>query len=443
MKTKYLCLRLESAARKLSPLRLVVTEMVFNLYYGGLVVIGLAILGIVLLPRIVSEQPLSQPILYVGLGAIAFSLPIGLTTPDPLIHGEIAKRVTELGVIVALMSAGLKLNRPPGLRAWASTWRLLALTMPLSIAGAAVLGWGLAGFFVPTAVLFGAVIAPTDPVLASEVQVEQPGEGVEDEELAGKAGKSDEVRFALTGEAGLNDGLAFPFTNAAIAIALVGVAPEAWFSEWLLVDVGYRIIVGTILGVGTGWVLSKLVFRLTAETPLAKAVTGLESLGGTLLIYGLTEIVGGYGFIAVFVAALTIRHSERSHEYNEQLHEIAEKSEQVLMALIMVLFGGALATGLLSPLTREAVAVAFAVVFLIRPLAGFVGLLGFDREWSEQATIAFFGIRGIGSFYYLAYALEGALFEQAELLWATVGLIVLISVLVHGVTATPVVKRLG
>ena len=414
--------------------------MVFDLQQVGYVVVGLTILGIVLLPRIIAEQPLSQPIVYVGAGAIVFSLPIGLTAPDPLVHGETAKRVTELGVIVALMGAGLKLDRPPGLRDWASTWRLLVLTMPLSIAGAALLGWGVTGFVLPTALLFGAVIAPTDPVLASEVQVQQPGKGAEDEELADKDGKGDEVRFSLTGEAGLNDGLAFPFVNAAIAMALVGSAPGAWLSEWLLVDVGYRIVVGAALGLIVGWILGQLVFRLAAETPLAKAVAGLEALGGTVFMYGITEIVGGYGFIAVFVGALTLRHSERSHGYNEQLHEVAEKSEQVLMALVMVLFGGALATGLLEPLTWEAAAVALAVVFLVRPLSGLVGLLGFDRQWNERATIAFFGIRGIGSFYYLSYALSGAVFRQAELVWATVGLIVLISVVVHGITATPALK---
>ena len=169
-----------------------------------------------------------------GLGFAAFALPLGLESPDPLEQGKLTERLTELAVIVALMGAGLKLDRPPGWRTWMSTWRLLAITMPLTIAAAAVLGWWVAGFVPATAMLLGAVIAPTDPVLATEVQVGAPGEGYEERE-AGKhdpAGAEVEVRFSLTSEAGLNDGLAFPFTYAAIAMAIAGPAPGNWIGCW-------------------------------------------------------------------------------------------------------------------------------------------------------------------------------------------------------------------
>ena len=417
--------------------------MVLELYDVGLVGIGLILLGVAILPRVVGDKPISMPIFFVGFGLVFFSLPFTFPAPDPLEQGETTERLAELGVIIALMSVGLKLDRFPGIRAWASTWRLIAITMPLSIAGAALLGWGLVGFLVPTAVLLGAVIAPTDPVLASEVQVEDPGAGSEAEAHEEKQGGEDEVRFALSSEAGLNDGLAFPFTNLAIAIALVGLAPGHWLGEWLLIDVGYRIISGVVIGAGLGWLLAKVIFAAIPNTPVARSVQGLEAIAGTLAVYGLTELAGGYGFIAVFVAATAIRHYERTHDYNESLHEISELAEQTLMAIIMVLFGGALVGGLLAPLTVEAIVTAVAIIFLVRPVAGAVGMFGFGRSWTERGVISFFGIRGIGSFYYLAHGLNEAAFADADLLWAVAGAVILISIVVHGITATPVIDRLS
>lgn len=133
-----------------------------------LVIVGLAALATAVLPRVLSDKPLSPPMVLLGLGLVAFALPLGLEAPNPLEQGYITERLTELGVIVALMGAGLKLDRPPGRRAWRSAWLLLGITMPLTIAVAAVLGWWVLGFIPATAVLLGAVGAPTDPVLASE-----------------------------------------------------------------------------------------------------------------------------------------------------------------------------------------------------------------------------------------------------------------------------------
>jgi NhaP-type Na+/H+ or K+/H+ antiporter len=413
------------------------------LYDVGLAVAGIGVLGVALLARVVSDRPISLPILYVAFGAAVFSLPLGFPVPDPLEYGSLTERLTELGVIVALMSAGLKLDRRPQWPEWQSTLRLLAITMPLTIAAAALLGWGVLGIAVPTAMLFGAVAAPTDPVLAAEVQVDDPGEGSEGQAKPNEEGMADEVRFALTSEAGLNDSLAFPFTYLAILFALVGVAPANWVGEWVLTFVVYKLAVGVAAGAILGWVLARLVFASQAETRLARSLKGLEALAGTLLVYGATEIVNGYGFLAVFVAALVVRDYERGHEYDDRLHDIAEMAEYLLMVTVMVLFGGALVSGLLDPLTVEAALVGLALLFVVRPLAGLVGLLGFDRAYRERATIATFGIRGLGSFYYLAYALNQAPFPDANLLWAIMGFVVLVSVVVHGVTATPVVERIS
>ncbi|WP_207588453.1 cation:proton antiporter [Halomontanus rarus] len=408
----------------------------------GLLLTGLTILSVVVFTQLVSERALSLPIIYLAFGAVAFTVAPALPFPDPIEHADTAERLTELGVIIALMGAGLKLDRRVAWPDWESTARLLAITMPLSIVGAALLGWWVAGLLLPTAVLLGAVIAPTDPVLAAEVQVPGPGEGMEAEPEPDAEGLQDEVRFALTSEAGLNDGLAFPFTHLAVLLALVGYDPGRWLGEWLLVFVAYKLVVGLIGGVVVGVAVAIVIFRLTIASPLSRSLQGLEAIGGTLIAYAAVELVGGYGFVAVFVAAMTIREYERQHEYHDALHSIAEMAEYLLMVGVMVLFGGALVDGLLAPLTWEAALVAVGILFVVRPLAGVVGLLGFDRPWRERIVISVFGIRGIGSFYYLSFALNTAPFRNADLLWAVVGLVVLLSVVLHGIAATPAMNWL-
>lgn len=419
--------------------------MAVELYDVLLIVVGLTLLGVAVLPRVVARRPISMPLFFVAFGIAVFSLP-WLPAPDPLEQGHLTERLAELGVIIALMALGLKIDRPPGLTTWAATWRLLLVTMPLSIAGAALLGWWVGGLLVPSAILLGAVIAPTDPVLATEVQVQDPGEGLEGEAAdAGTIPQADvehEVRFALSSEAGLNDGFAFPFTNLAIATALVGIAPGNWLGEWLLVDVAYKIVVAAIMGVVLGWMIATIIFATMPETRVGQSVKGVEAVAGTLLVYGLTELVGAYGFISVFVAAMAIRHYERTHEYNATLHEITELSEQLSLGLIMVFFGGAIAGGLLAPITAEGVVVALAILFVVRPAAGLSALVGFDRPWLERGVIAVYGVRGIGSFYYLAHGLNEAAFAEAGLIWAIVGTVVLVSIVVHGITATPVIARI-
>lgn len=174
---------------------------------------GLAALGGALLPRLIGHLPASPPMVFLALGFLVFSLPLGLGAVDPIARSEATEYLTEVGVIVALMGAGLKLDRPLGWCSWQPTIRLLAITMPLTIALTALAGWWAVGLAPATAVLLGAVLAPTDPVLAADVQVGPPG---------GDPQEEDDLRFALTSEAGLNDALAFPFTNAAMAMALVG-----------------------------------------------------------------------------------------------------------------------------------------------------------------------------------------------------------------------------
>jgi NhaP-type Na+/H+ or K+/H+ antiporter len=413
-----------------------------------LLLAGLGLVAVAVLPRLLHDQPLTVPILVVGLGIVVWSLPLGLDSPDPVdTHGGIAERLTEVGVITSLMVAGLAIDRPPGWRSWNSTWRLLAITMPLTTGAAALLGWWVAGLVPASAALFGAVCAPTDPVLGKDVEVGAPEEGAEDAEteehdLTGP-GEEDEVRFALSSEAGLNDGLAFPYTNLAIAMAIAGAAPGNWFGSWAVVDVGYKLSVGLLLGWLFGRAFAATILRFPAETELARTMTGMAALGATLVVYGATEFAGGYGFIATFVAAATLRNADRWHDDHRHLETFVEQVERALLVVILALLGGAIARGLLAPLSWELAIVGVLLIVAVRPLAGALALIGLRRSpWRDRAAVSFFGIRGIATFYYLSHAAEEAEFAQLDELWALAGFVVLLSVVVHGVTAAPVLDHL-
>jgi NhaP-type Na+/H+ or K+/H+ antiporter len=396
--------------------------------------IGVGMFLAAILPRVVAHRAFSMPIVFLLLGMAVHLLPLGLVNPDPRDHPNVAKHLAEITVIIALMGAGLKLDRPFGRVRWSSTWRLLLVTMPLSIAATALLGWWALGLGPASAVLLGSVLAPTDPVLASDVQVGEPSEDAESE---------DEVRFALTSEAGLNDGLAFPFTYAAIAMAVKGVAPGHWIGHWLLVDVGYRIAAGLAVGLAVGWLLGRLFFRAPSKRfRLAEHAEGFVALAATFLAYGAGELVHGYGFISVFVCACSIRAAERAHGYHKVLHDFTEQVERLLTVGLLVLLGGAVVQGLLGALTWKAAALGLFVVFCVRPTFARTALLHGCGTTQERRVIAFFGIRGIGSLFYLTYALGEAGFGDVDLLWATTTFVVLVSVVLHGITATPIMQRL-
>lgn len=392
---------------------------------------GFLIALVAWLPLVLKRLPLSLPIVCIVLGAALFSLPQVTLSPLPLDHPKITERFTEFVVIIALMGAGLKLDRIFDWRRWTVTWRLLSVTMPLGIAAIALLlGWGLGMPWV-AALLLAASLAPTDPVLAADVQVGPP-----------KTGQEDEVRFGLTSEAGLNDGLAFPFVHLAIALAAAASSGEPWFLEWVtyrvLWEIGGGVAAGWLIGRAFGW----LTFHVPAETKLAKTGDGLIALSATLVSYGLTEVIHCYGFLSVFVTALVFRSAHREHDFQVQMHEMTEQIERIAMMVLLLLFGGALAQGILEPVTWIDAAAAAVILLVIRPLTGLIGLIGFKANRSEKLTLAFFGIRGVGSFYYLAYGLNHMEMAGAERLWGLVGLIVLMSVLLHGLTVTPIMRSL-
>jgi sodium/hydrogen antiporter len=402
-----------------------------NAYIVVLAGFGVVVLLTAWLPMVLKELPLSLPIFCVALGALIFAFPdLPGVIPHPNEELAIVERMSEFVVIVSLMGAGLKIDRPFGWKRWRLTWRLLGIAMPLTILALAWLGTSLLGLSLAAALLLGAALAPTDPVLASDVQVGPPGDSEEDE-----------VRFTLTSEAGLNDGLAFPFVLLAIAFAQEGSLANVaeWFAYAVLWKIAAGIGMGYVIGRALGW----LTFHLPNRAKLSRTGAGFVALGITCIAYGLTEMVRGYGFLAVFVAALALRATKPEHDYHNKLHDFAEELERLMMMVLLVLLGGAMTGGdLFSALTWQAAVFGLLALFVVRPLAGWIGLIGTDPPPDEKAAISFFGIRGLGSIYYLAYALHHAKFEDANLLWSTAGFIILVSIVLHGITVTPAMRHL-
>jgi NhaP-type Na+/H+ or K+/H+ antiporter len=298
--------------------------------------------------------------------------------------------------------------------------------MPLSMLAVAALGV-VAGLTLAGAVLLAAVLAPTDPVLAADVQVGPPLEGGEHP-----------VRFTLTTEAGLNDGLAFPFVYLALFIAAAEGGAADWLPGWLGFYVLYKIALGAVFGAGAGWLLGKVMFAIPRGNMLANTSSGVVALAGVLVTYGFCELFEGYGFIAAFVMGVVLRRQEAEHEFHQRLHSFSESIEHAVTAIILVFLGGTIPL-LLPYLDWSHAILGLALIFIIRPAAGMVSLVGTDFSWRQRGVVAFYGVRGLGSIYYLAYAAGQIEFIDEGPLWATVAFTILVSTLVHGFTAGSVV----
>lgn len=393
-------------------------------------VVGIAALGMAWMPYFTAKTKFSYAIVYVFIGAILYSVTDVLPFPDPLEERDSTLHLTEMMVIISLMGTGLKIDQPFSFRSWKVPFRLVTITMLVSIALVAFVSQWIFGLDLASALLLGAVLAPTDPVLASDVQVGPPLEK-----------SKDNIRFSLTAEAGMNDGMAFPFTWLAIAVALNQTSAFD-FQQWFLVDFLYKIGVGVLSGYALGMALAYSVFKLSKE----KAILirdGFVAICATLITYGITEMVHGYGFIAVFVAAITIRNYELNHDYHRQLHSFTDQIERVLLAIVLILFGGALVKGLIENITWHSVIFSLLCIFLIRPASAWLSLYSAGLHRKERLAISFFGIKGIGSFFYLAFALQEAEYREENLLWTIVSCVVLFSIVIHGITASYAMRKLG
>ncbi|WP_230660042.1 cation:proton antiporter [Psychrobacter sp. I-STPA10] len=404
-------------------------------YNSFLLLCGMAFLFGAFVPLIFKKLPISLPMVQVMFGIIMGYWWTSFPFLNPLDNGTVIEKISEFVVLVSLVGAGIKLDTPLQWRYWQPTVRLLLVTMPISIFAMAILGYYVFSLSLAAAILLGAVLAPTDPVLAASIQVGPPN-----------TGREDTPRFTLTSEAGLNDGLAFPFVYLAIKIAEAFADDKPLSADllrmWLADDVLWKIGAGCAIGIIVGKLVANMVFsKKTTDTVLSQ---GYVVIALTLLSYGAAEFIHSYGFIAVFVAAFTFRRSECDHHYHKELHDFAEQSEGLLMSLVLVTFGIIIGQGLNAnlELTWTVYIVGFICLLFVRPIAGMIGLLGLDIPKKEKWVISSLGIRGIGTFYYLSYGLNQGVFNDKEALslWVICSVVIFISIFIHGMSAPSLLK---
>jgi len=393
--------------------------------------LGAATLVMAWLPSISKKIKVSYSILLLLIGAILFYVNLPLHWPDPFWPDSWLCYISEVIVIISLMGTGLKIGRSYSLGNWTLPLRLILITMPLSMLAAYFLGVYFLSLTVPAALLIAAALAPTDPVLAADVQIENVENDKKD---------NSPVAFTLTGEAGINDGLAFPFTFLAILVA----EGSFNFTEWFLDKFLLKIAIGVFAGFLIGRFLGYLIDRLPKIEGIKKP-HGFISLSITFMTYGLVELIHGYGFLAVFVAALSIRYQEEVEgDIKVKMHDFVEEIERFLLVVWIILFGGSILNGILTVSGWKGIGFAVLFLFVVRPLAGWIGMIGTDRPRLEKFAISFFGIKGIGSIFYLSWAfLETNAFENKYEIYSVASWVIFISILLHGLTAPRIMAKLN
>jgi len=406
-----------------------------GLYELLLLVAGLVVLVGAVLLSLQRGRPFSAALVYLAAGvAIGLLLRgIGFAWYNPIDDAVLFSRAAELAVIVSLFGAGVKLDRALTWRGWRTPILLLAVAMPLTIIGVALLGAWLVGMSVASAILLGAVLAPTDPVLADDVQVGGPMEREPE----------DEARFSLTAEAGLNDGLAFPFVMLALIAYERGISQVGtWWLEWLAADFVYAIVVGVVVGAIAGRFIARVTFNVIDRGWLSNPFDAFIAIGAIFAVYGATELVEGYGFLAVFAAGVAFRRFEADHEVHQRLHEVTLVLEKLAELSVLLLLGSVLPVGGVLELGWPVLLAALGLIVVVRPIAVLVSLLPTDLPWKERLFIAWFGIRGLGSVYYLGFAFAILTPVDARPLFSIVAVAILLSVTMHGISGAVLTRTL-
>ncbi|MFW6296081.1 MAG: cation:proton antiporter [Halothece sp.] len=394
-------------------------------YIFILLVIGLLLLFVTLGSGVIARLPLSFALIYLIVGGLIGYEGIGLFPES--INIEILERLTEFVVIVSVFSCGLKMVRPLKLWAWQTTIRLIGFLMPLSIVGIAAVAHWLVGLNWGAAILLGAILAPTDPVLASEVQLTHIND-------------KDELRFGLTSEGGINDALAFPFVYFGLFF-LQDNNLENWFSQWVLIDLLWAITAGLGMGIAVARGISLIEQYLQRFHPADSLMEDFVALATILLTYSLTELINGYGFLAVFVAGVEMQR--RCRHINRRLSqlEFTEKIEKLLEVGTILLLGTLIRLDAISTFSQNALIVAGLLIFVVRPLGVWISTIGSHLPTHIRFLLGWFGIRGVGSIYYLSYALGHDIDSEiaTSLSWITY-ITIIVSVILHGISSTPLMN---
>lgn len=416
----------------------------------GCIIVGALLIVMTLSGSFIARLPLSAAMLYLGVGVAIGPMGLGLLKLDALKNVALLERLTEVAVLISLFTAGMKLKLPLTDRRWRIPVQLATVSMVATVGAITALGvWGL-GLPLGAAVLLGAILAPTDPVLASDVQVANVGD-------------RDRLRFGLTGEGGLNDGSAFPFVMLGLGLlGLHELGDGGW--RWWAVDVLWAVAGGLGLGYLMGTLVGRVILYLRMRHREALGSDEFIALGLIALTYGLALLSQTYGFLAVFAAGLALRRidelpqvpvappapelsaaeqqasgAEAPAHMMKEVQRFNSQLESFVEVAMVLTVGVLVATVRFHSEVLWFIPVLFLV---IRPLAVYLGLLGTPVKGAQRRLMGWFGIRGIGSLYYLLYAIshdiETALAQR--LLSITLA-VVIASVIAHGISVTPLMKR--
>jgi NhaP-type Na+/H+ or K+/H+ antiporter len=380
------------------------------------------------------ERAWSAAVIYLalGLGAAVGMNALGIAPLDPFQDEIVLQRLTELAIILAIFSAGLSIAKLVSMRQWRSVAVLLVVVMPITIGLVALFATQAMGLSLGAAIILGAVLAPTDPVLAGDVGLGPPGENEE----------AEDPEFSLHTEAGLNDGLAFPFVLAGLLIADEG--GTGWVLEWVATDVVYALAVATVVGAAAGYLIAGAHVRLRDRELLSHDFDAFVALATVLCVYGLVELVGAYGFVAVFWAGFTFRRYELGHEVNRRVHDGADEYAKLFELGVLLVLGSLVTWEGLGEPGVAGWLLAPLLIVVLRPAIVLALSTGSLLSWGQRFFLAWFGVRGIAAIFYAAYVIHTGTLSDGEertIFWTAV-VVVLVSVVVHGTSAAPLTRRL-
>lgn len=407
-------------------------------HLGGDYPVGLLFVGCVLFVGIAAlsrqnDRPYSASVFYLALGALAsVGLGVlGIRRLDLIANHVLFEHVTELALVIAVFGAGLAVEREISRRSRRTIVLLLLVVMPLTIA--AITGFGVTAMGLPlsAALLLGAILAPTDPVLAGDVGLGPPGG--EDQ---------GEPRLSLHTEAGINDGLGSPFVLIGLFVATRG--GTGWLGTWALSDVLYAVGVAVLIGIAGGFGIAAAIQRLQAEDILSRELDGFFAPATALVIYGTAELLGSYGLLAVFAAGIAFRRHEFDHQINTRIHHGAETAGRLLELAVLLLLGSTITTAGLAIPGVAGWLLAPLIILIIRPVLVLAVTGRRFLDLRGRLFLGFFGVRGVAALYYATIVAETGDLSHADttkVVWTTI-VCVAISITIHGITATPLTRRL-
>jgi len=413
--------------------------------------VGSLLLARGLSASMLKDLPITPAIVYLAVGLLIGPTLLNAFHFNPLRQSALLEVLTEIAVLISLFSAGIKMPVPFSLARWRTPILLATVSMAVSVALVAAFAFFLLDLPLGAGVLLGAILAPTDPVLATDVQVRH-------------AGDHDQLRFTLTCEAGMNDGSAFPFVVLGLGLLGLHELGESGL-RWAVVNVMWATAAGVGIGVVSGAALGRLVWKLRSEPNVHTLMDDFLGLGLIGVVYGLSELLGAWGFLAVFFAAVALRQTEcklagvggsRSARVATGSAGVRQDDESPLTVsagslifkehlerlselMLVLLIGGTL---FVDSWSWRAVGLALFLFMVARPLSVLASLLFTRTSWPMRGMVGWFGVRGIGSLYYLMYAIQHGVPENLALELIQLTLIaVALSILVHGTSVKPLMSR--